>query len=1155
MNDKKQKLTKFSLHFFAYLFFIIPLTLIGCKGPSHPVQHKSASSVNAGEAYNSLVKNFLNPPKETKPLTWYHSMNSNMSAAGITKDFESMAKAGIGGVLYFSVGLGMPKGDTLFNSEKHINLIGHMGSEAKRLGMTFGIHNSDGWSSSGGPWNTPEHSMKQVTWNQIIFKSNTDNNGHIDLKLEQPMTMLDYYKDIAVIAYPSLPSDIIDNELKPIITASDPNFDITVVNNIEVDVVSPIKSKNGQPVWLQFAYEKPVTIRFASVDINWGKHIKYEFQYSNDGSNFKKHVDMKVNRPGRVRWALDASFEGVTAKYFRIVANKTLNVFEASLSSTPRLGNYLGRTLATHTSYHKLPEIGTPEQVNVINSNRIINLTDKLSSDGRINAILPAGNWTIMRFGYTSKGTTNIPPTSEGRGLEVDKFSRVAFKNHYDAYVKNVINELDQVAPNAMQYVEIDSYEVGGQNWTQGYESLFMEEHGYDLIPFLPLFTGKFVDSTDISESVTWDIRNLSNKLITENYYQYFTELAHKDGLKTYTEPYGHGPFNELDAGSKVDITMGEFWLRRNIYMLASAISVGHIYDKNIISAESFTALPEINWKFNPAYAKFDGDKSWALGINQFVFHRFVHQANTHVVPGMTMERWGAHIDGTQPWFASAGKAWFNYIARGQYLLRQGQPVSDVLWYLGEAVPTGCPERRNIETKLVPTYVNYDCINNEKFKEVIYQDGRYQLKHGLKYKILALKNHETLSIESVTKIFNLAQEGGVIIGEPIKNLAGLNVSADDQDEFKRMVDFIWSQPNTYRKITSMKDWDKIYKQNNFNYDLRIKNVKELFYAHRKTETQDIYFIYNDSDKRRLFEASFDITDKIPELWNASTGGIKRIASYKSANGVTQFNFRLEPQESTFVVFDKPAANTPRLKPDVIANQDVEALYDEQFNIKLESNSNQEFYVELAGNTSKVVFDDVNEDQELSSSWMVSFEKAYGLGQRFIFDELINWKDSTNPEIRAYSGIATYSKTFNVSSDVLDKSQEVTLDLGIVADTAQVFLNNKEVGSTWIKPHCLVITSFLQPGENILTVKLANSWTNRMIHDETLPDNSGFWGESGKRVTKMPSWYINNEPLPNSGLEGHRRTFTTHKFIDENEPLINSGLIGPVKLTFKQSIHL
>lgn len=1128
-------------------------TLTGCENRKSTKTQSNVDSQAIPRAkektqYQTLVQNFQSPPSDSRPYTWYHVMNSNMSAAGITKDFESIAEAGIGGVLYFNLGRNISKGKVLFNSEKHIELIGHMASEAKRLGLTFGIHNADGWSSSGGPWNKPEHSMKQVTWSESVVTSNASNEGKISLRLDQPMTMLDYYHDIAVLAYPSLPTDIIDSQLRPIITASDPEFDVTVVNNTEVDNVSTIESKNGEPVWLQFSYEKPVTIRFASVDINWGKHIKYELQYSQDGTNFKKHTDMRVNRPGRVRWALDAAFEGVTAKYFRIVADKTLNIFEARLASTPRIGNFLGRTSATHTKYHDLPPIGNPKKAHIIDPRSIVDLTDKLSDDGHLTAELPEGDWTIMRFGFTAKGTTNIPPTDEGRGLEVDKFSRAAFKHHYSAYVTNVIDKVKEVAPGVMQYLEIDSYEVGGQNWTQGYARQFKQYKGYDLIPFLPLLAGKFVDSAETSEDITWDIRDFSNKLITENYYEYFTELAHQEGLKTYTEPYGHGPFNELDAGSKVDIPMGEFWLKRDIYMLASAISAGHIYNRNVISAEAFTATVDHNWKFNPAYAKFDGDKTWALGVNEFVFHRFVHQANTHVVPGMTMDKWGAHVDATQPWFKTAGKAWFEYLSRGQYILRQGHPVADVAWYIGEATPTGCPDRRQRESKHVPTYVNYDCLNTEKLNELRYQTGRYQLDHGLKYKILMLKNHDTLSLSSVKKIYDFAKQGGVIIGAPIQHLAGRNTTTVQQAQFEKMIQFIWAQPTTHLSINSASEWEKLYQQHGFDFDLRIKDTKDLFYTHRKTDTQDIYFVYNDSGKRKLFDASFEVSGKIPELWDAKTGRIKKIAAFDSGNSTTNLAFRLDPNESTFIVFNDDIANKATLSPLLVKDNDIEVLYDEQYEISFKVTNKQEQLTDFNGQR-------IPASQTLSGSWHVVFDKDYGFGQNVTFEQLNNWKDSNNPEIRAYSGIATYRKSFIVNEDLLAEDQMVILDLGKVHDTAEVFINGSKVGTVWLSPFTLDVSDYLQSGDNHITVKVANSWNNRLITDEELIDSSGYWQQDGSHVPVMPSWYTNNEPLPNYGKKGHRRTFTTYKFVKAGDPLIDSGLLGPVTLSAQKYFKL
>ena len=377
-----------------------------------------------------------------------------------------------------------------------------------------------------------------------------------------------------------------------------------------------------------------------------------------------------------------------------------------------------GRTSMARVEENKMSPIGKPAPIMLIDKESILDLTSDMDAGGFLKTKLPEGNWTLMRFGFTSTGAFNWPASDEGRGLECDKFSKTAIENHYNAFVKKVVNNTKGKADNALQYIEIDSYEMGGQNWTNGYESLFKEKKGYDIMKFLPLFAGRFVDDAETTSAVLWDMRTVSGDLMTENYYGHFTELCHEDGLKTYIEPYGFGPLNNLDIGGKADMNMGEFWMSRPLRMnqIAPPVSASHIYGKEITSAESFTSTPQINWKGNPAMAKITGDKAWAAGINEFMFHRFVHQSNPNVKPGMTMNRWGFHFDRTQTWWENAGADWFKYIARGSYLLRQGIPVSDLLIYVGEGSPNSTFERDDFEPT-IPVGTNFDLCEYRRINE------------------------------------------------------------------------------------------------------------------------------------------------------------------------------------------------------------------------------------------------------------------------------------------------------------------------------------------------------------------------------------------------------------------------------------------------------
>jgi hypothetical protein len=130
--------------------------------------------------------------------------------------------------------------------------------------------------------------------------------------------------------------------------------------------------------------------------------------------------------------------------------------------------------------------------------------------------------------------------------------------------------------------------------------------------------------------------------------------------------------------------------------------------------------------------------------------------------------------------------------------------------------------------------------------------------------------------------------------------------------------------------------------------------------------------------------------------------------------------------------------------------------------------------------------------------------------------LEDWSWSSDSCIRYYSGTATYVKTFNWNKG-LNNSEHVWLDLGEVANIAQVKVNNVLCGTAWTSPFRIEITKALQKGENSLSVEITNTWANRLIGDQLQP-------------------------------EGKRITWTTAPFRLEGKPLLKAGLLGPVRIT-------
>ncbi|MFS4417380.1 glycosyl hydrolase [Maribacter sp. 2307ULW6-5] len=1105
------------------IFWVLTVGFVSCGEESKPT--------------NDLAQEFMEPPHSSKPRTWFHAMSGNMSKEGLTKDLESMAEVGLGGLLLFNVTQGIPNGPVKYNSPEHHEMIAHAAKEAERLGLSFGVHNCDGWSASGGPWVLPEESMKMVVWSEKVISG-----GQVNISLREPTKREGFYKDIAVIAYPSLPSEVDDALNTPILSASDPNLDLNLVSDTKVDAESTLTAKKDESPWIQFAYQKPKTIRSAKI-IFKDRHSTAMLQTSADGINFTDLRDLFKVRTGKGEWAINDHFKGVTATYFRLRFNRTTTIKEAQLTANYFLNNPLGRTAIARTEDQELQPIGAPAPDMVIAPSDIKDLTAQMDASGVLSTDLPEGNWTVMRFGYTSTGAFNNPASDEGRGLEVDKLSRPPFKKHYDAFIKKVVNKAGPVAPNALQYVEIDSYEMGGQNWTEDFNTIFQNEKGYDFLAKLPLVAGRFVESAAASEAVLSDYRKVISDLMTKNYFEYFTELCNADGLQSYIEPYGFGPLNDLDIGGVTDIPMGEFWMNRPITQTESAVSGAHIYGKPVISAESFTSTPQINWKGHPAMAKTSGDLGWTYGINEFMFHRFAHQANPNVAPGMTMNRWGFHFDRTQTWWKNAGAAWFKYIARGSHLLRQGHPVSDLLIYVGEGAPNSAYYRDQI-TPNIPKTINFDNVNTDVLlNRLKIRDRQLTLPEGTTYKILLLQNSKTLSLATVTRILDIAKGGVPVYGEVPEQLAGYQNSDADKEAFQTVVNELGPF------IKKVSDWDILLASKNIAPDLSVVGGEPVDYAHRKTPTEDIYFFFNQDSTERRFEMEFRVANKIPELWNPMDGSITKMGHFKQKGGITTAAITLSAGASTFVVFRENLAQAPTVE-NLPEGMEVELTATNQ--LLARTNRTGKHTLPLSsGENWEITLSDLPAPRDISKNWKATFNKAGGYGGTVLFDSLVDWSQHPKDSIKYYSGTARYTKTIDLAPEEVAKDVRVRLNLGTVNIVAEVVLNGKKVAVSWMPPFEVDITDFVNVGENTLEVALTNQWSNRLIGDERYPANDGGYELGPHRATDltMPAWYTNNEPRP----EGKRTTFTTAPFYKKDDPLMPSGLLGPVTLTFMKTI--
>jgi len=550
----------------------------------------------------------------------------------------------------------------------------------------------------------------------------------------------------------------------------------------------------------------------------------------------------------------------------------------------------------------------------------IVNLTGRMNADGVLTWEAPTGEWVILRIGHTCTGAQNAPAPATGRGLEVDKLSRAAMDAFWPGFMGRVLQAAGPNAGKTLNNALIDSYETGYQNWTPGFGDEFIKRRGYDPMPYLPAVTGRVVESNEKTERFLWDFRRTVADLWAENYYGYFRDLCHRNGLKFSTEPYGNGGFDNLQCGGLADIPMGEFWVPNAGAgeTLKIAASAAHTNGRKIVGAESFTADEgRGRWLVEPYGIKALGDYVFTQGINRYIFHRYAHQPWMDLYPGMTMGPWGTHLERTITWWDQAS-AWFRYIARCQYLLQSGLFVADACYFVGDAGPNDLPGRAGLQPAL-PVGYDYDgCDATVLLNRMSVKSGRIVLPDGMSYRLLVLPNSPYMTPKTARKVRDLVRAGAMVIGpRPVKSpslqgyprcdeeVAAIGAEVWGDCDGERVKERTFGKGRVFWGMTMEQVLARLSLPPDFDYRATGGSGR-LVYIHRRVGNAEVYFVSNQEYRTVAVDCRFRIAGRLPELWHADTGAMETASLWRQEKGRTIVSLRFEPAESVFVVFRKPA---------------------------------------------------------------------------------------------------------------------------------------------------------------------------------------------------------------------------------------------------------
>jgi len=895
----------------------------------------------AGDAALALEKGFIHPPDSAGPHTWWHWMDGNITREGITKDLEAMKRVGVGGAQIFDVQPGIPPGPVRYGSAQWRAMVKHAAQEADRLGLELCMHNCAGWSSSGGPWVKPEQAMQMVTVSEVRAKG----PGRFEGQLPQPPTRVGFYRDIAVLAFPTPPAEAARMvDLAPRVTASVEGFDAGRLLDGKPETASTLFLRSSkQPETIQFEFAQPFTAQALTIlPAGGGQGSRNELQVSDDGVTFRKVVDFGIPEPTILRPPMTVNFAPATGRFFRLAFQRVpgqggaVSLAEVALEPGFRLSNWAAKAGYVRADNPPPDTREAPAEV-AVNRGQVVDLTRQMDATGKLTWDAPAGNWTILRFGYTPTGKDNHPAPEEGRGLECDKLSSEAVEAHFAGNLAKVMADLGPLAGKGLKHLLIDSYEVDCQNWTPRFREEFEKRRGYDPLPFLPAMTGRVVGSLDASERFLWDVRRTIADLFADNYYGHYAEICHRYGLKLSAEPYGNGNFDNLTSGDRADIPMTEFWAGWGNDNSGSklASSMAHTTGRKVVGAESFTAAPENGrWTNTPYSMKALGDLIYCGGVNRFIFHRYAHQPWLDLRPGMTMGPWGIHFERTITWWDQS-PAWLTYLARCQYLLQSGLFVADLCYFYGEGAPNDLPGRQGL-SPLPPRGYDYDgCDAEVILTRMAVKGGRIVLPHGMSYRVLVLRPDRTMTPAVLRKIRDLVRGGATVVGPKPLRSPSLQGYPDADQEVQALAEEIWG-PCDGQKVTQhaygqgMVIWGKpleeVFAAQKLGPDFRVlgEPAKAGVNAiHRTVDGADVYFVADQNRRPDVVECSFCVAGTTPELWHPDTGKVEPAPVYRVEGGRTVVPLRFDPAGSVFVVFRAPAGAAD---PIVAATRNGESLF-------------------------------------------------------------------------------------------------------------------------------------------------------------------------------------------------------------------------------------
>lgn len=1151
------------------------------------------TGLNADDA---LQSGFRNPPASAKARTWWHWINGNVSKEGITADLEAMKRVGIQEAQIFNVDQGYPEGTADFLSPEWLDLFYFAVQEAKRLDLEIGFHNGAGWSSSGGPWITPEYSMQTVVFSEVNCTGNTSFQG----KLSQPTTKLNYYRDIAVLAFPT-PQDgtrIDDREIK---TLSGHDFrshldpDAKEIPSSAVIRLSDIVNLTGN--------------MSADGTLTWnvppGEWTILRIGHTPNGVENRPAVSGgrglecdKLSRAAMdVYWAggIEPILKKLGSLVGTTVTNCLIDSYEVGCNNwtigfreefASRRGYDCMAFLPTLAGYYV--DGGESSERFLWDFRRTIGdlmaknyfgyFKELCHKRGMKFSIEPYGG----PFDALSAGATGDIPMSEfwvgdNVFMETSKLaSSIAHLNGTsivgaEAFTANGQNSRWLNHPERLK-------SLGDRMWTGGVNRFIF--HTYTHQPWNNAIPGMtfHMYGTEMSRLNTWweqgraymDYLARSQFLLQQGRFVadvlvFVGESSPNAGIyRPDIKMLGYD-YDEIGMNKIGSLTVKNGWIHT---------PVGGVY-RLLVLPETTWMSPELARKLSelskagatiigpkpmksPSLEGFPqcdnevrriADEIWIDKTGRFtaksgqvITNRPVKDvlSDMHLPPDFSGGLSGSDLifihratgDADIYFVANPKKQSRNETCRFRIVGKQPE-----LWNpeTGEIQAIAVWKSEGQETS-IPLHFDSEASFFVVFRKSV--DGSMDPIVQAEVNLDAVETKPLPGLKIIEAKYGVFPPEGVAdvteaLNARIKD-GSLNVLAGNH--------LLDSDPAP----GIVKELRVEYSMGGQVYKTSVKEMDPIVISHvQGTEALQIkkafYGRFNrDFDTILPMLSVSDVTEKINRMlvskqyvFPVDDRLIDKPLSEKGQNKALRLSYSVEGELHQVTV---PQGGKVNLACDTPQSR---IIMENGTVAWLTPQAGKITCVTASGKTRTAEVKTMPKPVEILGAWDVSFPPNLGAPPRVSFERLSSWTDSSNEGVRYFSGTATYRKKITVSEELVKRGRSLELDLGRVRVIAEVIVNGKNLGILWKEPFRIDLGDAVKAGENELEIRVTNLWPNRLIGDARFPED-GDWGDWV--LKRWPDWLINK-----TERSSQRITFTTWRHWSADSPLQPSGLLGPVIL--------